>query len=171
MAAQPSVPPTRRFRTLLGGMLGGILGTSGMIGLGLAVEAAAGLPLHELIPELELGFGGPVAGAGVLGPEFALPVHYLHGVLLGLVLAGFLLLDDRLEWARQVPVWASGLLFGGVVSAVVFVILAATHGGAPTPGLAGLVVFLHFAFGGLAGLAIHRVRDGILPRRGDAPGS
>jgi hypothetical protein len=159
VAAPQREPLSRRSRTLLGGALGGILGTSGIILLGLGIEGAFGFGLDRLIPELELGFGGPLAGAGVLGPDFSVPIHYLHGAILGLVLAGLLLLDDRLRWADRIPVWADGLIFGAVVASVVLVLLDATSGSALTPGLAGLVILLHVTFGGLAGAVVQRVRE------------
>lgn len=164
MDALPRAPLTRRGRTLLGGLLGGILGTSGMVLVGIAAEWGAGIPLDRLAPELELGFGGPLAGAGVLGSDFSLPVHYLHGLILGLLLAGILLLGGQFGVAPRIPGWASGLTFGAVVSGIVLVLLMVTSNTALSAGLIGLVFLLHLTFGGSAGALIQRVRDGPLPR-------
>jgi hypothetical protein len=163
VAARPRERLTGKARTLLGGVLGGIFGTSGMVLLGITLEWGAGLPLDRLLPELELGFGGPLAGAGVLGPGFSLPVHYLHGAVLGLLFAGLILLGEHLEVAPRIPLWGSGLIFGAVVSGVVLLLLDLTAGGALTPGLLGLVCLLHLTFGGLAGLVLPRVRSPLTP--------
>lgn len=158
MAARPGKPLTGSARTLVGGILGGILGTSGMILGGIALERAAGLALPQLLPDLELGFGGPLAGAGILGPDFSLPVHYIHGVLLGMLFAGIVLVAERFQVAPRIPLWSGGLLFGAVVAAVVLALLQRTSNGTLGPGIIGLVVLLHLTFGGLAGLLISSVR-------------
>lgn len=139
-----------------------------MILVGIAAEWGAGIPLHRLIPQLELGFGGPLAGAGFLGSNFSLPVHYLHGLILGLLLAGILWVGERWRLAPQGPVWTSGLIFGAVVSVVVLGLLAGTSNTPLSPGLIGLVVLLHLTFGGLAGALIQRVRQepGLAPAAG-----
>ncbi|MGA7862134.1 MAG: hypothetical protein WCB19_09830 [Thermoplasmata archaeon] len=134
-----------------------------MILLGIVAEGGAGVSLSRLVPELELGFGGPLAGAGVLGPDFSLPVHYLHGVVLGLLFAGIILLGEHFRVAPRVPLWSSGLVFGAVVSGIVLVLLAVTTSVALSPGLIGLVSLLHLTFGGLAGSLLPRVRAGSIP--------
>ncbi|MCI4351947.1 MAG: hypothetical protein L3K14_00965 [Thermoplasmata archaeon] len=169
MAAPLKKPPTPRSPILVGGLLGGILGTSGMILVGIVAEWGAGVPLSRLTPELELGFGGPFAGAGVLGSGLSLPVHYLHGMLLGLVFAWVVWLGERLGLAPRIPLSASGLLFGGIVSTFVVALLAATAGGPLSPGVVGLVGLLHLTFGGLTGATLERVRGGHLPDTGNGP--
>lgn len=164
MGAPPRNPLTGRAQTTLyGGLLGGLLGTSGMIFIGVAAERGAGLPLPRLLPELELGFGGPAAGAGVLGADFSLPIHYLHGAVLGILFAGLLLLSDHLGMAPRVPLWSIGLIFGAVVSGFVLALLKVTSAGVLDPGLIGLVCLLHLTFGGSAGAVIQRVRAMPLP--------
>jgi hypothetical protein len=158
VAAPPRGSLTRRNRAILGGVLAGILGTSGMILVGIAAEAGFRLPLSRLLPELELGFGGPLAGAGILGSSFSLPVHYLHGIVLGLLFAGIIGLGEQLRVAPRIPLWCSGLLFGAVVAGVVLVLLRATSSAALTIGLTGLVVLIHLTFGGLAGILLQQVR-------------
>jgi hypothetical protein len=164
--APPREPLTPRNRALLGGVLAGILGTSGMILVGIATEAGFRLPLSRLLPELELGFGGPLAGAGILGPGLSLPVHYLHGIVLGVLFAGVIGLAEHLGLAPRIPLWSSGLLFGAVVSAIVLVLLQTTSNAALTPGVTGLVVLMHLTFGGLAGTLLQNVRE--IPFRGQA---
>jgi len=161
VAAPPREPLTRRPRTLLGGLLGGTLGTSGMILLGIGAESGAGLPLGRLLPELEIGFGGPLAGAGALGAGFSLPVHYLHGLVLGLLFAGILLVGERFKVAPRIPIWSSGLIFGAVVAVVVLGLLAVTSGSSLDPGAIGLVCLLHLAFGGLSGAVVQRVSPAV----------
>jgi hypothetical protein len=129
-----------------------------MILVGLAAEAGAKVPLDRLVPTLELGFGGPLAGAGVLGPAFSLPIHYLHGVALGLLFVGIILLGERLGVAPPIPLWSSGMVFGGIVAGVVLFLLVETSTLTLTPGLVGLVCLLHVTFGGLAGFALQRCR-------------
>ena len=169
MAAPPIGPPRSSSATLLGGLFGGILGTSGMILVGLGAESTTGLSFNRLLPELELGFGGPIAGAGVLGSSFTLPIHYLHGIVLGLLFAGIWLLGERWALLPPIPVWASGMVFGAVVSAFVLGLLAGTVGDLLTPGVAGLVFLLHLTFGGLTGAAVQQFRRGSPPRAGWAP--
>jgi hypothetical protein len=152
-------PLSRNAWTFLGGLLGGIIGTSGMFLIGVAAERLATVPLDRTLPQLELGFGGPVAGAGVLGPDLSLPVHYLHGAVLGLLLAGILLLGERWRVAPHIPLWADGLIFGTAVSGFVVLLLDATVPEKLSPELVGLVVLLHVTFGGLAGGVLQRVRD------------
>jgi hypothetical protein len=159
VAAPPRESLTRRNQVLLGGGLAGILGTSGMILVGIAAEVGFGLPLSRLLPELELGFGGPLAGAGILGRGFSLPVHYLHGTILGLLFAGIIWGSEHLRVAPRTPMWSSGLIFGAVVSGVVLVLLLVTSNATVTPGLTGLVVLMHLTFGGLVGILFHRVRE------------
>jgi hypothetical protein len=153
----------RSAATLLGGLLGGILGTSGMILVGVAAEAAAGLSLTRWLPQLELGFGGPLAGAGILGTDFSLPAHYVHGTVLGLVFAGLLLFGERVRIAPRIPPWESGLAFGAVVAGIVLLLLRATVSIALTPGLVGLVLLLHLTFGALAGILVQWVSPQSIP--------
>lgn len=155
---------TRNADALLGGGLGGLLGTSAMVLVGLGVEAGAGLPTVRLLPELELAFGGPVAGAGALGATFALPVHYAHGLALGLLFVGILALGDRWSIRPRLPLWAQGLIYGGAVSGVAIALLATTDGGLPNPDLAGLVCLLHGTFGVLLGAIVTRLTPGRLSR-------
>jgi hypothetical protein len=150
--------PLRSVRTLCAGLLGGILGTSGMILVGVAAEAGARLPLAQILPELELGFGGPLAGAGALGPDYSLPVHYLHGAVLGFLFAGIVLAAEHVHMAPRIPGWASGLIFGAVVAAVVIGLVWVTSAGALGLGVVGLIVLLHLTFGGLTGALVQRVR-------------
>jgi hypothetical protein len=164
--ARPREPLTDRTLHLLGGLLGGILGTSGMIFVGIAAEAVAGIPARRLLSELELGFGGPLAGAGILGSDFSLPVHYLHGAVLGLLFVGILWVGERLRVAPRIPYWSSGLIFGAVVAGVVLILVEAATGIELDPALIGLVVLLHLTFGGLAGVTLSWVRAG--PASGSA---
>jgi hypothetical protein len=129
-----------------------------MILVGVAAELSVGLPLRRVLPELELGFGGPVAGAGVLGPSFALPVHYLHGAVLGLLFVGIILLGERYQLTPQLSLPVSGLVFGAAVSVAVLLLLWWTSPGPLSLGLIGLVCLLHLTFGGLAGTALEYVR-------------
>jgi hypothetical protein len=166
VVAPPRETLTPRNRTFLGGVLAGFLGTSGMILVGVGAEAGSGLPFSQFLPELELGFGGPWAGVGSLGSGFALPVHYLHGVILGLLFAGIIVLGERLRVAPEIPLWSSGLIFGAVVSGIVLVLLRATSNAQLIPGLVGLVVLMHLTFGGLAGILFQRIRG--IPEPGTA---
>jgi hypothetical protein len=161
--ARSKEPPPGSVRTLCAGLLGGILGTSGMILVGFAAEGAARLPLGRILPELQLGFGGPLAGAGILGPDFSLPVHYLHGVALGLLFAGIVLAAEYGQMAPRIPLWASGLIFGAVVAAVVMALVWATSTEALSVGVGGLIVLLHLTFGGLTGALVQRVRVSAVP--------
>jgi hypothetical protein len=169
--AQPRGPLTDRTRVLRGGLLGGIFGTSGMIFVGIAAEWVAGVPLRGLLSELELGFGGPLAGAGILGPDFSLPVHYLHGAVLGLLFVGILWVGERLGVAPSIPYWSSGLIFGTVVAGIVLVLLEASTGTDLRPALIGLVVLLHLTFGGLAGVTLSWVPAGSASATAGAPAS
>jgi hypothetical protein len=169
--AQPREPLTDRTRLLLGGLLGGILGTSGMIFVGIAAEWAAGVPVRGLLPELELGFVGPLAGAGILGPDFSLAVHYLHGAVLGLLFVGILAVGERLRVAPRIPYGASGLIFGAAVAGIVLVLLEATTRTDLGPALIGLVVLLHLTFGGVAGGTLSRVRAASVSGTAGAPAS
>lgn len=163
MAAPLRVAHPDRTVLLLGGVLGGILGTSGMILVGLAAERAAGVPPVRWVADLELGFGGPWAGAGTYGPVVALPVHYLHGLILGLVFVGLLAAGERLGWAPALPPAANGLIFGVVLSGFVGVLLWATTPGPATPGLVALVLLMHLTFGGAAGAVVGQLRHPFRP--------
>ena len=156
------VPSQWEWRLLLGGgVLGGILGTSGMVIGGVTAEVASGVRPADLLGTLEIGFGGALAGAGALGPSWGLPVHYLHGIVLGLLLAALIRLGARFELTRGLSPSYAGPMFGLVLSPFVTGFLVWTDPGVLTLDEAVFIVVLHVVFGALAGLALDWTRRAI----------
>jgi hypothetical protein len=150
--AVPSNLPQRDSLSQVGiGCLGGTIGTSGMILMGLLAIGLAGVPPSQWASELALGFGGPSAvfPASGLGPEFVL--HYLHGIVLGAAFGGgYVVASRRFPFiAGRLPLF--GILFGFVLAAVVLVLMVVTVAATLTTGTVGLVILLHATFGSLVG--------------------
>lgn len=165
MDAPPIRFPTRDPRaTLVAGLLGGVLGTSVMIVLGVVSEWASGVPPRQLGMILELGFGGPLSTLGSFGPATVLPLHYVHGALLGLLLGVLIMATSRTRFADRLPDWVTGLAFGAVISPVVLALLVASVTLVLTPGLVGLVFLLHLGFGATVGGVVQGLRGPCIGR-------
>lgn len=141
-------------------MLPGILGTPGRIFTGIGAERAAGVRLHRILPVLELGLGGPWAGAGVLEPDLSLPVYYRHGAVSGLSLAGMPLVGERFRVAPRLPFWTGEPVFGAVVAGITLALLDPATGVGDRPALVGFVVLLPVTFAGWTDRTFSRLRGG-----------
>lgn len=138
----------------------GILGTSGRIFTGIGAEGAAGVPLHRILPEWELGLGGSWAGAGVLEPDLSLPGYYRHGAVSGLSLAGMPLVGERFRVAPRFPFWTGGPIFGAVAAGITLALLDPATGVGDCPALIGFVVLLPVTSAGWTDRTFSRLRGG-----------
>lgn len=134
---------------LLAGSLGGVLATGAMYGVAAVVLAATGVPLGRWAAATETGFGGSV---GALFGLTGLPLHLLHGVVIGAV-AGTAVLLFVPAVRLRVGV-AGGLLLGLALWAGVLALSAATRAtqGDGPPFVLSLT--MHFAFGGVLALTV-----------------
>jgi len=139
---------------LLAGSLGGVLATGAMYGVAAVVLAATGVPLGRWAAATETGFGGTV---GSLLDLAGLPLHLLHGVVIGALVGAALLLFMPALRAR-VGV-AGGLLLGLVLWVGVLVLSTATRATQGDGPPIVLSLTMHLAFGWVltsTGLAVGR---------------